>query len=74
MTFEPEAFQRCVDLVKSHTVAMHSPYYSKPCSKTCEVCNMDKNLYDLVREHIDLQSRTGPCDVKTGPCACGAWH
>lgn len=30
-----------------------SPYYSEPHSKTCEVCNMDKALYDLCLERID---------------------
>lgn len=53
MTFEPEAFDRCVELVKNSSKMWCSPYYSEPHSKTCEVCNMDKNLYDLVLEHID---------------------
>lgn len=34
---------------------MHSPYYSNPCSKTCKVCNMDKQLYTKVRELIDKE-------------------
>lgn len=53
MTFEPEAFQRCVTLVKRAPKMWCSPNYSEPCSKTCEVCNMDLNLYNLVLEHID---------------------
>ena len=55
MTFEPEAFERCVNLVKKAPKMWCSPYYSEPHSKTCEVCNMDKNLYDLVLEHIDQE-------------------
>lgn len=52
MTFEPEALERVKTLIKKHPVSMHSPYYSNPCGKTCEVCNMDKNVYDLARESI----------------------
>ena len=40
------------DLLNTHGAAMHSPYYSNPCSKTCKVCNMDKELYDMVRKEI----------------------
>ena len=40
------------ELIRTHPVSMHSPYYSNPCSKTCKVCNMDKELYDEVRATV----------------------
>ena len=41
-----------VRLVKTHSLAMHSPYYSNPCSASCPVCNMDKEIYDRARDKI----------------------
>ena len=52
MTFEPEAMERVIEIVRQHTPAMHSPNYSEPCSKDCPVCNMNKDVYMLARETI----------------------
>ena len=46
------------NLIKTHSPAMHSPYYTNPCSKTCKVCNMDKELYTMVRQEIENEQAT----------------
>jgi hypothetical protein len=38
-----------IELIGHYGVANHSPYYSRPCSDACPVCNMDTELYDMAR-------------------------
>lgn len=52
---ENEISNYLIDLVKNHPASMHSPHYTNPCSKTCKVCNMDKELYDIVRAKINRE-------------------
>lgn len=71
MTFEPEAFQRCVELIENAPIRDDSrrcnPHMKKEfhCSETCLICNMDKNLFDLCLEHI-VKDMINTMD--------GAWH
>ena len=34
-----------------------SPYCTKPCSDECPVCNMNKDLYNTVKESIEKDAR-----------------
>ncbi len=54
MTFEPEAMEKVIELVRKYTPMMHSPFYSEQCRKdgSCPVCSMDENVYRLAREII----------------------
>lgn len=36
---------------------------------------LDLGLMDAHQEHVNMGTNGGQrCDVREGPCACGAWH
>jgi len=56
------------------------PEAHKHVFETLQICCMedgalDLQLLDAHAAHVDMGSNGGVrCDVRSGPCACGAWH
>jgi hypothetical protein len=44
--------QDLLDMINKRPLSTCSPFYSRPCSKNCDVCNMDKDLYKMVINNI----------------------
>ncbi len=58
MTFEPQAMEKVIKLVRQ--LSVHSPYYPKQCRAdgSCPVCSMNKDVYSLAREMIEKRDAT----------------
>ena len=52
-----EIVEHLKELLRTHPLHSHSPYYSNPCSSTCPVCNMERGLYDTIKESLDTDAR-----------------